>query len=234
MTQIPREVSEEMFLVLSPIGEPIPISTLYCTSPRVLGEILIAYMRGHKKAGGVYVERGYYFFVGHDGKVITPSQLIRATKAGIRLEMGIIPVVATVMETAGGLENGSSWRLEWCPHCGLLDDGPVSPSQIRSECSGCGTTAYEMTFPRQHCWVTQTASPWSERRRESQEGPRTASNSEERSDSEEDEEEFDLNSNKYRRVRREFNFRHVGWVERTRTLQTCSQEFLKSTMRLVN
>ncbi|KAF7352469.1 hypothetical protein MVEN_01211800 [Mycena venus] len=224
MTQIPRGVSEEMFLVLSPIGEPIPISTLYCTSSKVLDEILNTYMRGQMETGGVYVEKGYYFFVGHDGEVIAQSQLIRAARAGVRLEMGIIPVVTTVWEENPDIvvKNDRSWQLEWCPRCGLdVDDAPWSSSEGATQCQQCGIAAYKMEFPRKHCWLTRTLSSSPDKRRGPKGSPwnTSDSDSEEESDYQPDEAELNSNLNKSGRQSPGFKkFRHVGWVEANKNI----------------
>ncbi|KAJ6536767.1 hypothetical protein DFH09DRAFT_1369322 [Mycena vulgaris] len=80
---VPDGISEAMFVVISPIGIPIPISLTFCTSYNLLDDILKRYMRGRKEAGGHYVERGDYSIVSPEGDTILPPTFIRTLTAGL-------------------------------------------------------------------------------------------------------------------------------------------------------
>jgi len=98
---VPRGVSDETFIVLSPTNVPIPISVAYCTSYEVLDGILKAYMHGlwtngnrDMKRGGLAITAtswGHYSPRWLNGVVIDPSQLIEKVKAGrsLHLTMGV-------------------------------------------------------------------------------------------------------------------------------------------------
>ncbi|KAJ7102683.1 hypothetical protein C8R43DRAFT_963912 [Mycena crocata] len=90
LVRLPRGISEEMFVIVSPTGVQIPISVVYCTSYQVLHGILKMYLSERREAGARYVECGDYNVVSSEGEVIQPPDFITTVKDGTRLEMGII------------------------------------------------------------------------------------------------------------------------------------------------
>ncbi|KAJ7741049.1 hypothetical protein B0H16DRAFT_1890609 [Mycena metata] len=106
ITHVPHGLAEETFIVISPIGVPIPISLVYCTSFEVLDLLLKTYMCGKRDAGSRYVDRGDYSLISSSGEVSPPSQLISTIKGSVCLEMSIVKRVSDAS------------LLEKCPHCG--------------------------------------------------------------------------------------------------------------------
>ncbi|KAJ7044729.1 hypothetical protein C8F04DRAFT_595450 [Mycena alexandri] len=106
ITHVPHGLAEETFIVISPIGVPIPISLVYCTSFEVLDLLLKTYLCGKREAGSRYVDRGDYSLISSNGEVSAPSQLIGTIKGSMCLEMSIVKRVSD-----------ASLR-EKCPQCG--------------------------------------------------------------------------------------------------------------------
>ncbi|KAJ7817012.1 hypothetical protein B0H13DRAFT_2459076 [Mycena leptocephala] len=87
---IAREVSDNIFCVIDPVGGNIPISLRYCHSYSDLDRIIKAYMQNRQEAGGLYVQRGDYNIVSREGSIISPMEFAETVKAGMQVEMSII------------------------------------------------------------------------------------------------------------------------------------------------
>ncbi|KAJ7167569.1 hypothetical protein C8R46DRAFT_1218505 [Mycena filopes] len=111
ITHVPHGLAEETFVVLSPIGVPIPISVVYCTSFEVLDLLLKTYLCGKREAGSRYVDRGDYSLISANGEVSPPSQVIETIKGSVCFEMSIIKGVADTS------------LLQKCPQCGHACEG---------------------------------------------------------------------------------------------------------------
>ncbi|KAJ6561410.1 hypothetical protein DFH09DRAFT_1279210 [Mycena vulgaris] len=137
---VPDGISEAMFVVISPIGIPIPISLTFCTSFNLLDHILERYMRGRKEAGGRYVERGDYRMISPEGDIINPPAFIRTLKAGVRLEMSIVKWGSTLYKCPqckspvwDSIHVVAHWTTCQNPNCGSrfrTQRSPIRPTSV--------------------------------------------------------------------------------------------------------
>ncbi|KAJ7117212.1 hypothetical protein C8R43DRAFT_108534 [Mycena crocata] len=88
---ISRGVTDDILIVVDPIGGNIPISLRYCHVYADVDRIIKAHLLHRPEAGGRYIERGDYHIVsGEEATTILPVEFARKIKPGMQVEMSII------------------------------------------------------------------------------------------------------------------------------------------------
>ncbi|KAJ7506200.1 hypothetical protein B0H11DRAFT_1975018 [Mycena galericulata] len=93
INRVPHGVCEAIFFVLLPMGNPIPISLLFCTSFKDINQLVRMYLLSEwerrKAAPSSFLEiRGIYDYVAPDGPISPRSRFVTTVRPGIILEIG--------------------------------------------------------------------------------------------------------------------------------------------------
>jgi len=107
-----RDIKLHAVDVVSPLGDIIPVPTIFCSTWRDFDYVIQVHCRDHQ--GCDFIARGDYEIIrAEDFQIIQPSEFASAVQSGVKLEMSIVMWQKTADERK-------------CPRCGHINFPPTA------------------------------------------------------------------------------------------------------------